>query len=163
MTATEGPKLSLNLSGTRFSELAEWTGVGARAKLPYALSGDLQLNPAGWQINALKARLGRSRVEGRLAGITSGTENLYKFDLRFPMLDLGELDRNLGGDEPERARRADGLTIDLPILSQDIVIADADLALSIDRLLFPRNEIDAIGLNAHIPLLVMLPQREGIE
>ncbi len=150
MTATEGPKLSLNLSGKRFDELSPWTGVGVRAKLPYALSGDLQLTPDGWRINSVSARLGRSRVQGKLAGITSGTEHLYQADLRFPLLDLNELDRVLADTEKRQDRETEGLTIDLPILSRHIVIADADLNLSVDRLVLPHNEVNNIRLNAHI-------------
>ncbi len=154
---TRGSTLELKLSGDRIGELAPWLGVSPQATSTYLISGQLEVTPDEWHLTPMEFQIGRTKLTGELAqtGLNSNPLTIAKF--QFDAIDPIELEAILPPEQEAKAKpqavekpkeKKAGLTLDAPILPQQVVIDDADIEFGIKRIHMPTIDIRDVTLSS---------------
>jgi hypothetical protein len=143
--ATRGTDLAFRLEGRRAGDLARWLGTAPNASAPVAVGGRARVESDEWHLVDLRLRFGRSEivVDAHRTGI--GKQPIIVAAVRSPLVDVPELESLF----PAGAGRAKSTgTIDVPILPHGIDLADADIGIGLERVVFARGEMTngAVGL-----------------
>jgi uncharacterized protein involved in outer membrane biogenesis len=143
--ATRGTDLAFRLEGRRAGDLARWLGTAPNANAPVAVAGRARVESDEWRLDDLRLKLGRSEivVDAQRTGI--GKQPIIVAAVRSPLIDVPELESLFpaGGGEAKPTG-----TIDVPILPHGIDLADADIGVGLERVVFARGELTngAVGL-----------------
>ncbi len=142
---------TLSVSGKKIGGLAAWLGISPTAKLPYALDGQLQLSGPQWELNSLNARLGKTKLKGRLGWRPYDANSLLTVLLRLENVDPIELG-TIGASEPSSGKNseADGFTLDMPIMPQTLSLSDADIDIAVKRIQLRRFVVSDLSLSSRI-------------
>jgi hypothetical protein len=136
--ATRGTDLRFSLEGRRAGDLARWLGTAPAATAPVAVAGRARVESDEWHVEDLRLRLGRSEIaiDAHRTGI--GKQPIIVAAVRSPLIDVPELERIFPAGA-ESARPAG--TIAVPILPHGIDLADADIGVGVERVVFARGEL----------------------
>ena len=145
--ATRGTDLSFRLAGQRAGDLARWLGTAPGAAVPLTVSGRARVESDEWRIDNLLAQIGRSdlAIDAQRTGI--GKQPIIVASVRSTLLDLPELERVFPGRASGPERRTE---IDIPILPRGIDLADADIGVGLQRVVFARGELVNGGFAARL-------------
>ena len=146
-----GSNITLNVSGKRIGELAAWLGVSPKAKLPYALKGDLNFTEQQWNINSLDAHLGKTRLKGQLGWKPSATNPLLTAKLRLENVVPAELASVAPSDKAaKKESKQEGFTFDMPIMPQKFEFEDADIDIGVNRIRLQAFDVVGFSLTSRI-------------
>jgi len=140
--------VTFELSAPHSSEIASWFALKPGADVPIALRGELHAGVDRWHLAGFSLRLGRSRLNADLVhAIDSGrplttvqlaADSIDEDELQsvLPVRDAGDVGNAGNAARAAPAARTDAASsmIDIPILPQGINLADADIAVRIDRI-----------------------------
>ena len=147
----EESNLRLSVSGKRIGGLAAWLGVAPASKLPYSLSGQLRFSGGEWALNSLNARLGKTKLQGRLGWKPQDTSPLLTVKLRMENVDPIELATIGASEQPsDKNDGAGGFTLDVPIMPQAISLSDADIDIGIKRIQLRKYSVTVLSLSSRI-------------
>ncbi len=150
-TAPESIELELELAGKRMGDLAAWLGVSPSANMPYAISGRAVRTKDEVRLSALEARVGRTKVAGELRWIKTEEDPLIVVDLNIDALAPRELGDLAPSDEAKSAKTDEqGLTIDMPILPQDVTIDDSDFDIAIKRIFLQPADVTNVSFAGRV-------------
>ena len=137
--------LSFDVSGDRLSDLEHWLGVSSDTPLPYAVEGRLTAAAGARVLRLDDAALGNSRLSGEIAWSPDAGDDPLMVDLHATTLDLHEL-IDPSSSITHLDTKDDVLAIDIPILPGRKRFRDAEIELTVDRLL--RDTIDLTDIEA---------------
>lgn len=144
-------RLDLDLSGERLGDLADWFGVSPCAAAPYAVRGQLILSANIGRLQFLQARLGETLVNGDLDWSADGQAPLLHAVLHLEALKPVDLDGLMPLVESGKGDvGTQGIAIDMPILPRRVEIMNADIELTMERLLLKPVVITDISLTSQI-------------
>ncbi len=156
-TDARGSTLELKLSGDRIGELSPWLGLSPEATSNYLVSGQLKVTPDEWHLTPMEIQVGRTRLTGELAQTGLSTNPLTIAKFQFDAIDPEELEAILPPEQEVKAKpqaaekpkeKKTGLTLDAPILPQQVVIDDADIEFVIKRIFLPTIDIRDVSLSS---------------
>ena len=127
--------LNLEVSGERLGDLAPWLGVSVCAATTYTASGQIQLAKDIGRLQFLKAQLGSTQLTGELDWSRFEQLPMLHAVLRVDTLNPADV----AGLLPvmSYANGVDtksGIRFDIPILPRPVVIANADIDLSMAKI-----------------------------
>ncbi len=133
LLATErGPDLAFDVSAPRAGDVARWFGLTPGAQAPARLSGKASLRATSWQLRDVVLKLGRSSLNAGLSERIVNGAPLLTLRLDAEQIDVAELEAMLPkSDQPKVAGEV--AELDIPLLPQEIDLADADIAVNIGR------------------------------
>ncbi|MET0680765.1 MAG: hypothetical protein ABWZ41_07135, partial [Burkholderiales bacterium] len=141
--ATRGTDLKFVLDGRRAGDLARWLGTAPGANAPVSVQGHARVESDEWHLNELRLKLGRSEivVDAHRTGI--GKQPIIVAAVRSPLVDVPELESLFPAGAP-RGQAAG--TIEVPILPHGIDLADADIGVGLERVVFARGDLTNGGV-----------------
>jgi hypothetical protein len=143
--ATRGTDLKFALEGKRAGDLARWLGTAPGANAPVSVRGHARVESDEWHLNEITFKLGRTEivVDAHRTGI--GKQPIIVAAVRSPLVDVPELE-SLFPSSPPAAQGAG--TIEVPLLPHRIDLADADIGIGLERVVFARGALTngAVGL-----------------
>jgi len=137
--------LSFDASGDRLSDLEHWLGVSSDTHLPYVVEGRLTSAPGARLLRLDDSSLGNSRLSGEIAWNPDAEDDPLMVDLHATTLDLHEL-IDPSSSITHLDTEEDVLAIDIPFLSGRKRFRDAEIELTVDRLL--RDTVDLTDIEA---------------
>ncbi len=145
--ATRGTDLAFGLDGRRAGDLSRWLGTAPGATAPVSVQGHARLESDEWHLDGLRLKLGRSEivVDAHRTGI--GTKPITIAAVRSPLIDVPELQSLFPADAPQPQARG---TIEIPILPHGINLADADIGVGLERVVFARGDLTNAGLGVRL-------------
>jgi uncharacterized protein involved in outer membrane biogenesis len=151
-TDSRGSYFKLQLSGDRISGLSTWLGVSPAAKMSYSAGGQIKLTANGWEMNSLKAHIGKTKLSGELGWKGPVEKSLFSAKLRLADVVVDELERIFEADAPETKKETNsqGATIDMPIFPQQVAINDADIDIAISRINLQPFDITDVSFSSRI-------------
>lgn len=136
-------KTSFDLTVPHSGEAAGWLGLKAGSDAPVRLKGSFTSSEGRWHQGALALRLGHSALNAVASQTFEQGRALLKVQLGGELIDVGELQALLpearkdaapAAPQPAAASLPAASLIDIPILPHGISLADADIAVRIQRL-----------------------------
>jgi uncharacterized protein involved in outer membrane biogenesis len=151
-TDPHGSNLKFQISGKRISDLSAWLGVSRSAQMSYSAGGQMVLAAKGWELNSLKAHVGKTKLAGTLGWKGTIDKPLIEAKLRLEDVDVDELERIFVTEQPEAKKETavGGINIDVPIIPQQVTIYDADIDIAVSRVYLPTFQIADISLTSRI-------------
>jgi len=137
--------LDFKFSGDRIGELDSWLGVSEDAALPFLLAGRLQAAEGQRELRLGDSMIGQTRFGGAFVWSSFDEDQPFDIGLHATTLDLAEL-QLLFEPVTELNTESDTLGIDLPIVPTQVRFHDADIQLTVDRLL--RETLDLKDIQA---------------
>jgi uncharacterized protein involved in outer membrane biogenesis len=141
--------LDLSLAGDRLGDLGSWLGFPGESPLAYALQGHLSSTAGARSLKLEDSSVGNSQFSGELAWNTDDDDEPFRIDLHATTLDLGEL-RDPSASITDLDTQEDVIGIDIPILPNKTRFHDAEIELTVDRLLRKPVDLTAIEASLHI-------------
>ena len=140
--ATRGTDLKFELLGRRAGDLARWLGTAPGANAPVSVQGHARVESDEWHLNELRLKFGRSEivVDAHRTGI--GKQPIIVAAVRSPLIDVPELESLF----PAGAPQTQAAGIDVPILPHRIDLADADIGVGLERVVFARGDLANAGV-----------------
>ena len=146
-----GSKLTLDVSGKRIGGLAAWVGVSPKAKLPYALKGNLNFTEQQWEMRSFSAYLGKTSLKGRLGWKPSATNPLLTAKVRLENVVPAELAAIAPSEKSAKKKsEEEGFTFDMPIMPQKIEFEDADIDIAVNRVRLQAFDVTGFTLTSRI-------------
>jgi uncharacterized protein involved in outer membrane biogenesis len=146
-----GSNLTLTVSGKHIGDLAAWTGVSRSAKLPYALNGKLKFTKQQWELDSLRAHLGKTKLKGRLGFKPGDTHPLLSARLKMENVDAAQLASLAAADQSSKKEvAAEGFSFDMPIMPQAVEFNDADIDIGINRIRLRKFDVTNLALTSRI-------------
>jgi uncharacterized protein involved in outer membrane biogenesis len=152
---SEGPELSIHLSGDRIGALAVWTGISPSAAMPYAMDAAGTLNRKKWHLEVRQLSLGRTILRGAIVtAFSTNKQPKTVLSLHSELIDVPQLKTLFFlPDATERAAYA----------SERPNASEGDTARIRDRMIFPKDfhlpEMD-VNLNIRRVLTEKLSYRD---
>ena len=151
--ATPGTDLTFRLHARRAGDLARWLGIAPNAKLPLALDGRVRRTTDAWHLDATTLRLGRSMLTIDAHRMTQGERPITVVAVRSPLVDVPEL-ATLAA---RRGPREPASRLDVPLLPDGLVLADADIGLGLQRVVLGRVDLEQVDFAARFRAGRLLP------
>ena len=148
---TTATRLHVGLYGKRIGDLAAWLGVSPCAAAPYTLRGQLVLSEDVGRLQFLQVQTNRTQLYGELDWSGDDQIALMHAVLHFEELDPADIEAliplvNQVSDEGA----ANGIAIDIPVLPRRVDIVNADIDLSMARILLDLMDMTDVSLSAQI-------------
>jgi uncharacterized protein involved in outer membrane biogenesis len=145
--ATRGTDLAFRLEGRRAGDLARWLGTAPGANAPLSVRGHARVESDEWHLDELALKFGRSEivVDAHRTGI--GKQPIIIAAVRSPLIDVPELQSLFPAGAP---RPQAGSGIEFPLLPHGIDLADADIGVGLERVVFARGELANAGLGLRL-------------
>lgn len=152
-----GSEIDFALTGAKIGDLSTWLGVDPGTGYPYALTGKITHTQAGVRIRLNEARVGKSVFSGTLGQRIEAETALIFAELDFTFLNLKETDsffsENMESKTSDPAASTggpDALTLDIPILPQEIELFDSDLDIMAAHILTDPIDFTNLSFSARI-------------
>ncbi len=144
-------KFTYSLSGAHVGKLASWMGVMPEADVPYRMNGLISIQNGEIRARVNEGLLGTSDFAGTMA-IAPGTERPAQINLFSNTLNLPEFTRLFPDEADDEQKQVEGDTfsIDVPIVPNSIKFDDADISVSIMRLLAEPGDFGEISFQTEI-------------
>jgi hypothetical protein len=168
----KGVDMDLAVEGTTLADLGALAGASLPKLGPYAVAAHLGETDGGMKVERLKAALGKSDLSGD-ALLVQGKKPTLKGSFASKLVDLGELAaaspaapaEKTEGPKTERAEGDGQLFSDAPLPLEGLSAANADVKLTVDKLLPPKGpEIGnlAVAMTLNDGLLTVKPLTANI-
>lgn len=140
--------LAFRLDAARSGALARWLGVAPQSTLPLAIAGGIRLAGDEWRLEETTLELGRSTLTVDINRSLVGGKPITVAAVRSPLIDVPEL--GTLRPPPTAATTPGKAALDVPLLPYGIDLADADIGLGLERVLFGRAEMVDFGFGARV-------------
>jgi uncharacterized protein involved in outer membrane biogenesis len=139
--------LQFGLAGDRAGALENWLGFPSHADHPYSLTGQVTFATGTRLLRLDESFIGRTRFAGEFAWSGEDEDEPFMVTLHATALDLRQL-QDLSNSVTDLDTEQDVIGIDMPILPSKKSFHDAEIELTVDRLL--RDPIDLTNANASL-------------
>ncbi|MGI9276663.1 MAG: AsmA family protein [Endozoicomonas sp.] len=153
----EGGEFNIDFSAPRLGDLAPWLGVRPDVDAPLVLKGKILTEGDRLRLLLPDFRAGQSKGHVTFSWDSSGESAFADFDGRLQQLHLDEMSGfwpEPTDDQQETTVRSaseeKGLNLNIPVLSSEITIADADLGFAIDRMVVGGQEVKDIRMSGSV-------------
>ncbi|GDY28030.1 hypothetical protein AHAT_39200 [Agarivorans sp. Toyoura001] len=157
----DGASVELNASGSQIGLLAPWLGLDKQAKGALKLALDMQIARGESQLQIRQLQIADSQGSLEASWNKAKTaQGLVSIKSDWQKIDVGQLTALFPNDEPKSTAktlaetepsftRQELKTIDIrvPILPQGFAIHDADLAISINKLLLGDHQLENVSFS----------------
>jgi len=144
-------RLNLQLAGERLGELADWFGVSPCSKVSYSARGQLVISADIGRLQFLRARVGRTLLNGDLDWSRDERIPLLHAVMHFDSLYPADLDGISSLVKPGKGDAVkNGIVIDMPVLPREIRIRNADIKLAMEHILIKPVEFTDVSLSSQI-------------
>lgn len=144
-------RLQVGLYGMRIGDLSAWLGVSPCAATSYTLRGQLVLAEDIGRLQFLQLQTDGTRLNGELDWSGYDQIDLLHALLHFEELDPADIEALIplvrGGSDEGAAK---GIAIDIPVLPRRVELNNADIDLTIARILPKLVDISEVSLSARI-------------
>ncbi|OAN11225.1 AsmA protein [Photobacterium jeanii] len=144
----EGSYFTLQVKGKDASELGPWLGTQTQVSGPIDIQGKLDYKDGLVQLMMNKLTLLDSRGQLALTWRPEPDNQWVSLDGRFTRLDFTQFGQFINDDElpeVEQSVPTKGANLTIPLLSDDIQIIDADLAIKVDKLVWADQSLNRIA------------------
>jgi uncharacterized protein involved in outer membrane biogenesis len=145
--ATRGTDLAFRVEGRRAGDLARWLGTAPGVNAPLSIRGRARVESDEWHLDGLALKFGRSEivVDAHRTGI--GRQPIIIAAVRSPLIDVPELEGLFPAGAPQPGTAA---TVEVPILPHGIDLADADIGIGLERVVFARGDLANAGFGLRL-------------
>ncbi|MGB5295715.1 MAG: AsmA-like C-terminal region-containing protein, partial [Thermoanaerobaculia bacterium] len=126
--------LEFESSGDRIGDLEPWWGVPAAADFPYRFQGLLSLEPDRRELRLDVLRIGQTTATMSLL-VPQQEEAPIQLTLDASIVALDELMRLVESSEDKDLSAEDVFTVDIPILTEELTLPDAEAHVELERVL----------------------------
>jgi hypothetical protein len=128
--------ITFALSAPHSGEIASWLGLQAGADAPINLHGSFHAQTNHWHLADFALQLGKSDLSIDAQRLLKNNKQLIKLTINGSLIDVEQLQALLpeSADKAPTAKPAAVNMIDIPILPSGISLADADIAVRIQRI-----------------------------
>lgn len=129
--------VSFELAAPHSGEIASWLGLKPGADAPVNMYGKFHADSASWQLADFAMKLGRSDLSADVLHTTKNGKSLIILNIKSDVIDVEQLQSLL----PKVKKQAPAATqaavsmMDIPVLPSGISLADADIAVSLKRII----------------------------
>ena len=153
----ENSQFAIEMNADKLGALSNWLGVKPDVTAPLRFRGSLHNQRASLSIALSELLIGDSAGKLNVDWIRKEDGGLAKIRARLPTLNVDELSTFFPESEPQQAGKQvetkaseGGLKLDVPLLADEIYIADADIDFRMDRLLVAGQALNDLKFSGYI-------------
>ncbi len=146
--------LTFVFEAPRAGSVARWLGLAADAQAPVRIGARMVSRPDALWLRDVSLALGRTRMSGEVGRIArAGGAATVQARLDIAEVDVAQLQTLMPQPRPDTKGSAPAeprAMLDLPILPAGIVLDDADLRITLQRLLLPNAEVTDLRFEGQV-------------
>lgn len=149
----DGSWLNLNVNSPDAARLSPWLGTQSQISGPVRFSGKMDYRDGWINLAMPDLTLLKSRGNVNLRWKPDEQRPFLALDARFRQLDFTQFGQFINDDslpEVEQTVPTQGVNLDVPLLGEAMVIADADLNVSVDTLKWANQKMDALSFSGKV-------------
>jgi AsmA family protein len=149
----EGSWFNLTVQGDDVSHLSPWLGTQTNVNGEIALNGKLTYQDKWINLDIPVLSLMNSRGQFTAKWRPEDSNPFLVLDMQFDQLDFTQFGQFVNDDElpqVEQAVPTQGVNLDVPLLGNDLVIADADLSLSVKTMTWSEQHVDNVSFKGKV-------------
>jgi uncharacterized protein involved in outer membrane biogenesis len=147
-------ELAFAFDAPRAGTVARWLGLAPDAQAPVRIDGRLTSRPDEVWLRDLSLALGRTRMAGEVGRVAAaGGARRVQARLEIADVDVAQLQTLMPAARPDASGKPAAdlrSTLELPILPTGIDLEDADLRMSLRRVLLPTTEVTDVHFEGRI-------------
>lgn len=149
----EGSWFNLTVQGDNASKLSPWLGTQTNVNGEIALNGKLTYQDKWINLDIPTLSLMNTKGQFEAKWRPEDGNPFLVLNMQFDQLDFTQFGQFINDDElpqVEQAVPTQGVNLDVPLLGNDLVIADADLSLSVKTMTWADQHVDNVNFTGKV-------------